>query len=86
MENAKITNPPTPAVKKDDPESLFNCSNVPVEEQIILWRKKLHDVYEDSENKLQLLIETNVCKSNKKAKKRFSKIRTSDEFYGKHVW
>ena len=33
-----------------------------------------------------LLIETNVCKSNKKAKKRFNKIKNLDEFYIKHVW
>ena len=64
----------------------FTVPNVSIEDQINLWRTKLHDIYEDSDKKLKLLIETNVCKSNKKAKKRYNKIKNSDEFYGKHVW
>jgi hypothetical protein len=32
------------------------------------------------------MIESHVCKSNKKAKKRYNKIKNGDEFYIKHVW
>ena len=94
-ENAfKDTSNPNPNSKKKDRETpakktktgFFTAANIPVEDQIKLWRTKLHDVYEDSDKKLKLLIETNVCKSNKKAKKRYNKIKNSEEFYKKHVW
>ena len=68
-----------------DPET-----NEPIKEPdtelIEIWRKKLHDVYEQCDKDMRLLIETKVCKSNKKAKKRFMKIKSKEEFYGKHVW
>lgn len=71
---------------EDEELSFFTVKNVPPEEQISLWRTKLHDVYEEADKKLKLLIETSVCKSNKKAKKRYNKIKNSEEFYEKHVW
>lgn len=59
----------------------------PEMEKVEKWRKKLHSFLDECEEDWKLFIETEVCRSKKKSKKkRFKKIQQKDDFYRKHVW